>query len=252
MVLSSIVYLESLILFGSFNSAYYSDVNIAIPAGTITGMHDSYMALSDVPMLVGMQIDTFFGGLDTGWINMFIYLIVAVFLGTMMIGRTPELIGKKIEIVEIQIAGAVCIASTTVPKLCAAIASYVYMHHPGGNNALHWLSNQGPHGFTTMVYEYVSSVAGNGSNFGGLGNNTVFWNLSTALAMSCGKFIPITRSVVLAGLLQQKKWIPLSAGSLRVDKATFDMFLFIVIIILNSLTFLPIFILGSIAEHISF
>lgn len=236
--------------YGSFYSAFYSGVNMVVPAGTITGMHDSYMPLSGVFMLVGMQIDAFYGGLGTGWINMFIYLIVAVFIGTMMIGRTPELFGKKVSIREMQIAVGVSVAQVMAPMFFAAIACYVYIHYPGGNNTLNWLSNKGSHGFTTMFYEYVSSVAGNGSNFGGLGNNTVFWNISTALAMLCGRFIPIAGAIAIAGLLQQKKYIPSSKGSLPTNTSTFGLFLLLVIIILNALSFLPVFMLGPISEQL--
>lgn len=238
------------IRFGSFYSAYYSGVNMVVPAGTTTGVHDSYMPLSGIFMLVGMQIDAFYGGLGTGWINMFIYLIVAVFIGTMMIGRTPELFGKKISIREMQIATAVSVATVMIPMLFAAIACYVYIHYSGGNNELNWLSNKGSHGFTTMFYEYVSSVAGNGSNFGGLGNNTVFWNTSTALAMLFGRFIPITGAIAIAGLLQQKKYVPLSKGSLHADTTTFGLFLLLMIIIINALSFLPVFMLGPISEQL--
>jgi K+-transporting ATPase ATPase A chain len=236
--------------YGSFYSAYYSGVNMVVPAGTTIGVHDSYMPLSGVFMLIGMQIDAFYGGLGTGWINMFIYLIVAVFIGTMMIGRTPELFGKKINIREMQIAVGVSVAQVMVPMLLAAVACYVYIHYPGGNNKLNWLSNKGSHGFTTMFYEYVSSVAGNGSNFGGLGNNTVFWNTSTALAMLCGRFIPITGAMLIAGLLQQKKYIPSSKGSLPADTSTFGLFLLLVILVLNALSFLPVFMLGPISEQL--
>jgi K+-transporting ATPase ATPase A chain len=238
------------IRYGSFYSAFYSGVNMVVPAGTTTGVHDSYLPLSSIFMLVGMQIDAFYGGLGTGWINMFIYLIVAVFIATLMIGRTPELFGRKIGIREMQIAVAVSVALVLVPMLFAAIASYVYIHYPGGNGRLGWLSNTGPHGFTTMLYEYVSSVAGNGSDFAGLGNNTVFWNISTATAMLCGRFIPIVGAIVLAGLLQEKKYTPLSQGSLSADSATFGVFLFIMIIILNALSFLPVMMLGPITEHL--
>ncbi|HEX9511886.1 MAG TPA: potassium-transporting ATPase subunit KdpA [Puia sp.] len=236
------------IRFGSFYSAYYSGVNMVVPAGTTTGVHDSYMPLSGIFMLVGMQIDAFYGGLGTGWINMFIYLIVAVFIGTMMIGRTPEIFGRKISVPEMQIAVGISVAQVMVPMVLAAVASYVYIHYPGGNNELNWLSNKGSHGFTTMFYEYVSSVAGNGSNFGGLGNNTVFWNLTTALAMVCGRFIPIAGAILIAGLLQQKKYVPLSRGSLPTGTTTFGLFLLLVIIVLNALSFLPVFMLGPISE----
>jgi K+-transporting ATPase ATPase A chain len=236
--------------YGSFYSAFYSGANMVISAGTTTGVHDSYMPLSDIYMLVGMQIGAFYGGVGSGWMNMFIYLIVAVFIGTLMIGRTPELFGKKIGIREMQIAAAVSVATVLVPMLLAAVACYVYTRYPGGNDALGWLSNKGPHGFTTMLYEYVSSVAGNGSEFSGLGNNTVFWNTTTAVAMLCGRFIPITGALVLAGLLQQKKYIPVSQGSLSVNNATFAVFLFAVIIVLNALSFLPALMLGPITEHL--
>jgi K+-transporting ATPase ATPase A chain len=224
---------------------------MVVPAGTITGMHDSYMPLGSVFMLIGMQIDAFYGGLGTGWINMFIYLIIAVFVGTMMIGRTPEIFGKKISIPEMQIAAGVSIAQVMVPILLASLACYVYIYYPGGNNELNWMSNKGSHGFTTMFNEYVSSVAGNGSNFAGLGNNTAFWNISTALAMLSGRFVPITGGIIIAGILQNKKYMPMSRGSLPVDSKTFGIFLFFVIIILNVLTFLPPFMLGPIAESLS-
>jgi potassium-transporting ATPase potassium-binding subunit len=236
--------------YGSFYSAYYSGANMVISAGTTVGSHDSYMPLSDIYMLIGMQIGAFYGGVGTGWLNMFIYLIVAVFIGTLMIGRTPELFGKKIGIREMQIAAAVSVATVLVPMLLAAVACYVYTRYPGGNDVLGWLSNKGPHGFTTMLYEYVSSVAGNGSEFSGLGNNTVFWNTTTAVAMLCGRFIPITGALVLAALLQQKKYIPVSQGSLSVNNATFGVFLFVVIIVLNALSFLPALMLGPITEHL--
>jgi K+-transporting ATPase ATPase A chain len=236
--------------YGSFYSAYYSGANMVISAGTTTGSHDSYMPLSDISMLVGMQIGAFYGGVGSGWLNMFIYLIVAVFIGTLMIGRTPELFGKKIGIREMQIAAAVSVATVLVPMLLAAVACYVYTRYPGGNDALGWLSNKGSHGFTTMLYEYVSSVAGNGSEFSGLGNNTVFWNTTTTVAMLCGRFIPITGALVLAGLLQQKKYIPVSQGSLSVNNATFGVFLFVVIMVLNALSFLPALMLGPITEHL--
>lgn len=235
--------------FGAFYSAFYSGVNMAIPAGTTTGVHDSYMPLSGIPMLVGMQVDAFFGGLGTGWINMMIYLIVAVFIATLMIGRTPEIFGKKIETREMQLAVGISIAQVMVPVALAALASYVYLHYPGGNARLNWISNKGAHGFTTIFYEYVSSAAGNGSNFAGLGNNTVFWNMSTAVAMLCGRFVPITGAVVIAGLLQQKRFVPPSSGSLSLTSSTFGVFLFFVIIVLNALSFLPIFMLGPLSEH---
>lgn len=234
---------------GSFQSAFYCGENVVIPAGTITGMHDSFMPLSAITMLTAMNIDAFFGGLGTGWINMFIFLIIAVFIGTLMIGRTPELIGRKIGTAEMKLAVAVLVLQTLIPVALAAIASFVYVNHPGGNESLGWLSNIGPHGFTTMLYEYISSAAGNGSGFEGLGDNTPFWNLTTALAMLSGRFVPVIGALIIAGLLKEKKYTPLSTGSLRTDTTTFGVFLFAVIIILNALSMFITLILGPISEY---
>jgi K+-transporting ATPase ATPase A chain len=237
--------------FGSFYSAFYSGVNMVVPAGTLVAAHDSYLPLGSIGMLVGMHIDAFFGGLGSGWINMFLYLIIAVFIATLMIGRTPELFGRKIELREMQIACLVSVSQMLVPALFTALACFVYIHFPGGNPALQWLSNTGYHGFTTFLYEYVSSMAGNGSEFSGLGNNTVFWNLTTSVVMLCGRFLPIAGALVIAGGLRQKKPAPFSSGTLPADSTTFGAFLFIVIILLNALSFLPAFMLGPLAEHLS-
>lgn len=238
--------------FGSFFTAYYAGINVVIPAGTIAGMHDSFMPLSGITMLLAMQVDAFFGGLGTGWINMFILLIVAVFFGTLMIGRTPELFHKKIGILEIQIAIGITVLQTLVPMGLTAIACFVYVNYPGGSAALGWLNNTGPHGFTTMLYEYVSSAAGNGSGFEGLGDNTVFWNTTTAFAMLCGRFVPLAGAVIIAGLLKEKKFIHQSTSTLKTDSWPFGIFLFFIIIILNALSSLPSLMLGPVSEHFKF
>jgi K+-transporting ATPase ATPase A chain len=237
--------------FGSYYSAFYSGVNMVVPAGTLVSAHDSYMPLGAVAMLAGMHIDAFYGGLGTGWINMFLYLIIAVFVATLMIGRTPELFGRKIELREMQVASLVSVGQMLFPAMFTAIACFVYIHFPGGNEALQWLTNKGYHGFSTFLYEFVSSMAGNGSEFSGLGNNTVFWNLSTSVVMLCGRFLPIAGALVIAGGLREKKPAPCSSGSLSVNSMTFGAFLFIVIIFLNALSFLPAFMLGPVAEHLS-
>jgi K+-transporting ATPase ATPase A chain len=235
--------------FGGFYSGIYSAINMVIPAGTITGMHDSYMPLSAIGMLVGMQVDSFFGGLGTGWINMFIYLIIAVFIATLMIGRTPELLGRKISIQEVQVAVIVSILSSGVPIILTAIACFTYLHYPGGNNALGWLSNKGPHGFTTMFYEYVSSMAGNGSEFSGLGNNTPYWNLTTCVPMLLGRYTPIIGAFIIIGSYRTKLYVEPSSGTLRSDSTTFGLFLFSVILILSVLSMFIILMLGPISEY---
>jgi len=237
--------------FGVNYSAFYCAENVAIPAGTVASVHDSYMPLSAMTMLIGMQVDAFFGGLGTGWINMFMYLVIAVFIGTLMIGRSPELFGKKISTKEMQVAVMVNVLQIFVPVALAAIACFIYVNKSGGGDTLGWLSNKGPHGFTTMLYEYITSVAGNGSNFAGLGNNTLFWNLTTAVAMLSGRFVPIAGAFMIIGLMKQKKFIPASLGTLQTDSATFGVFLFAIIIILSVLSLFVIFMAGPIAEHFS-
>lgn len=236
------------IRFGSFYSAFYAGENVVIPAGTVVSMHDSFMPLSGVTMLIGMQIDAFFGGVGTGWINMFLYLIIATFIGTLMIGRTPEFFNKKIGIREMQIVVGMYILQIAVPYGLTAIATFVYVNYPGGNTALGWLSNTGPHGFTTILYEYISSVAGNGSGFEGLGDNTLFWNTTTAFAMICGRFIPIIGVLCIAGRLRDQKYIPDSTGSLKNDSGTFGVLLFFMILIISALSALPVLMLGPIGE----
>jgi K+-transporting ATPase ATPase A chain len=237
--------------FGTLLSAAYSGENMVIPAGTITGMHDSYMPLSGIFMLVGMQIDAFFGGVGSGFINFLVYLVTALFIATLMIGRTPEILGKKISIREMQIAVAVNFIQVAIPLILAALACFVFMNYPGGNNSLGWLSNHGPHGFTTFLYEYVSGGAGNGSNFGSLGNNTPFWNLTTSLAMLTGRFVPIVGMMMLVGMLQKKQYIEPSAGTLKTNTVTFGVYLFIIILLLNALCELPAYMLGPIADHLT-
>jgi len=235
--------------FGSYYTGFYTGENAVVPAGTITAMLDSYQPLSAIPMLIGMQVDGFFGGLGTGLINIFYYLIVAVFLGCQMIGRTPILLGRKIGLVEMQLATGVAVLQLMVPIVLTAIACFVMNATPGANNTLGWLGNSGPHGFTTIFYEYVSATAGNGSGFEALGDNTVYWNLTTSLAMLTGRFVPIVGVLVIAYLLSKRKYVESSAGVLKTETATFGLFLFMVIILLNALSTLPVFALGPLQEY---
>jgi K+-transporting ATPase ATPase A chain len=235
--------------YGGFYSGFYSALNMIVPAGTITGMHDSYMPQSGIGMLIGMQVDAFFGGLGTGWINMFIYLIIAVFIASLMIGRTPELLGRKISLKEIQIAVTISIISFSVPLILTAIACFIYMNYSAGGNTLGWLSNKGAHGFTTMFYEYVSSMAGNGSEFSGLGNNTPYWNLTTCIPMLLGRFIPIIGAFIIIGSYRTKLYVEPSFGTLKTESYTFGIFLFSVIVILSVLSMFIVFIMGPIIEN---
>jgi K+-transporting ATPase ATPase A chain len=235
--------------FGSFYSAYYAAENAAVPAGTNVSVPDSFMPLSGAAMIAAMNIDAFFGGVGTGWINMFLFLVISVFIATLMIGRTPEIFAKKIEIRETQLAAGVVVLQTFIPLTFTAIACFIYHNYNGNNDSLAWLSNKGQHGFTTMLYEYFSSAAGNGSEFSGLNSNTAYWNLTTSIVMLCGRFAPITGALAIAGLLRKKQWIAPSPGSLSADSNTFGLFLFAVIIAINGLSLMVVLILGPIAEY---
>lgn len=242
--------------FGTLASAFWCGVNVVIPAGALTSMHDSYTSLSGLFMLLGMQIDAFFGGVGTGFMYLFLYIIIAIFIGSLMIGRTPELLGKKVGQTEIQLAVGVIVAQPLLYLGLTAVAVLIVSQAPDGGAALGWLSNRtagpnGYHGFTTMLYEYVSSVAGNGSGFEGLGDNTPFWNLTTALAMLLGRFIPIVGTLLIGAQLYQKAYVPSSFGTLPTESYTFGALLFIVIVIVGALCFFPALAIGPIAEYLT-
>ena len=233
--------------FGTQASAFWCGVNVVIPAGTLTSMHDSYTPLSGVFMLLGMQVDAFYGGVGTGFLYMFLYIIIAIFIGSLMIGRTPELLGKKVGIPEIQIAAFVIVMMPLLYLGATGIAVTIQNANPD----IGWLSNLSFHGFTTMLYEFVSSAAGNGSGFEGLGDNTPYWNLSTAVVMVGGRFIPIIGPLAIAGILFEKNYILPTSGVLPTESWTFGLLLTAVIIIIGALCFFPALAIGPIAEYLT-
>ncbi|MFD2938289.1 potassium-transporting ATPase subunit KdpA [Spirosoma flavum] len=238
--------------FGTLASAFWCGVNVVIPAGTLTSMHDSYTPLSGVFMLLGMQVDAFYGGVGTGFLYMFLYIILAIFIGSLMIGRTPELLGKKVSLPEIQIASFVIVSMPLLYIGATGLAVAI----KNANPAIGWLSNgndqpPGSHGFTTILYEYVSSAAGNGSGFEGLGDNTPFWNLSTAFVMLFGRFIPIIGPLAIGGILYAKQYIPPTSGVLPTESWTFGLLLTAVILIIGALCLFPALAIGPIAEYLT-
>lgn len=237
--------------FGTAASAFWCGVNIVIPAGTLTSMHDSYTPLSGLFMQLGMQVDAFYGGVGTGFLYMFLYIIIAIFIGSLMIGRTPELLGKKVGIPEIQVAAFVIVMLPLLYLGATGLAVAVWNNTDNPAETLGWLSNGSYHGFTTMLYEYVSSAAGNGSGFEGLGDNTPFWNLSTAVVMLLGRFIPLLGPLIIGGLLLAKHYVPPTTGVLPVESSTFAVLLTAVILIIGALCFFPALAIGPIAEYLT-
>jgi K+-transporting ATPase ATPase A chain len=232
--------------FGPAASAYWSTVTTIISTGSVNSMHDSSMPLSGLYQLLGMMINAFYGGCGVGLLNYFIYLIIAVFISGLMVGRTPEFLGHKVEAREVKIAAMITLLSPFLILVGTAISSYVFTDAVQPKN---WLNNPGFHGFSEMLYEVTSSNANNGSGFEGLGDNNVFWNLLTGVIIFLGRFLPIIGPIAIAGLLGAKKFIPESAGTLKIDTKTFALMTFAVIMVLNALSYFPALALGPIAEY---
>lgn len=237
---------------GAAATALWSVTTTVTSNGSVNGMHDSLTPLSGMVAMLNMQINTWFGGVGVGFLNYYTFLIIAVFISGLMVGRTPEFLGKKIEAREMKIATIVALAHPFVILFFTALSSYIYAHHPGIVEAEGgWLNNPGYHGFSEMLYEYTSSSANNGSGFEGLGDNTWFWNFTCGLALIISRYLPIIGQVAIAGLLAQKKFIPESAGTLKTDTGTFAVMTFCVIVIVAALSFFPALSLGPIAEYFS-
>lgn len=230
---------------GAAASGFWSIVTTVISTGSINSMHDSSMPLSGMNELLAMMINSFYGGVGAGILNFFIFIILVVFISGLMVGRTPEFMGKKIEAREMKIAMIIALAHPFLILAGTAIAAALPQYTAAT------LANPGFHGFSEMLYEYTSSAANNGSGFEGLGDNTPFWNISTGIVLLLGRFLPIIGPVAIAGLLAEKKFIPESAGTLKTDTATFGLVVFVVIAIIAALAFFPALTLGPIAEYFS-
>ncbi|MDN3549929.1 potassium-transporting ATPase subunit KdpA [Mucilaginibacter aquaedulcis] len=240
--------------FGPASSAYWSIITTVISTGSINSMHDSAMPVSGIMMMLGMMVNCFYGGCGVGILNFYIFIIIAVFISGLMVGRTPEFFGRKIEAREMKIASLIALLHPFIILVGLAISSYVLVHMPNADWAVKpsaWLNNPGSHGFSEMLYEYTSSAANNGSGFEGLGDGNIFWNFTTGIVMILGRFLPIIGPLAIAGLLANKKYIPESAGTLKSDTSTFGVMIFAVIVIIAALSFFPSLALGPIAEHFS-
>ena len=230
---------------GAAASGFWSIVTTVISTGSVNSMHDSSMPLSGMNEMLAMMINAFYGGVGAGILNFFVFIILAVFIGGLMVGRTPEFMGKKIEAREMKLAMIVALFHPFLILVGTALAAA----SPELTAAT--LANPGFHGFSEMLYEYTSAAANNGSGFEGLGDNTPWWNISTGIVLLLGRFIPIIGPVAIAGLLASKKYIPESAGTLKTDTSTFGLLVFTVIAIIAALAFFPALTLGPIAEYFS-
>ena len=240
--------------FGPAASAYWGITTTVTSNGSVNAMHDSMMPVSGMAQMFDMMINAFYGGVGVGYLNFYIFIIIAVFISGLMVGRTPEFFGRKIEAREMKIASLIALLHPFLILVSTSIASYLLVNHPGINWAEKpsaWLNNPSFHGFSEMLYQFTSSSANNGSGYEGLADNSIFWNVSAGFVMFIGRFLPIIGPVAIAGILANKKFIPQSAGTLKTDTATFGIMIFAVIVIVAALSFFPALTLGPIAEHFS-
>jgi K+-transporting ATPase ATPase A chain len=240
--------------FGPAASAFWGICTTVTSNGSVNAMHDSMMPVSGLCQMFDMMINAFYGGVGVGYLNFYIFIIIAVFISGLMVGRTPEFMGRKIEAREMKIASLIALLHPFLILVGTAMAAYVLVHFPNidwGTKPSAWLNNPGFHGFSEMLYQYASSSANNGSGYAGLTANNIFWNISTGIVIFIGRFLPIIGPVAIAGILANKKAVPESAGTLKTDTGTFGIMIFAVIFIIAALSFFPSLALGPIAEHFS-
>jgi K+-transporting ATPase ATPase A chain len=240
--------------FGVADSALFATVTTDASCGAVNSMHDSYTPLGGLVPLFNMQTDeVIFGGVGAGLYSMLIYAIVAVFIGGLMVGRTPEYVGKKIEAKEVKMAILAILATSAVILGFTALSSVVkfpangYWNAPGAAAAN--TNNHAAHGFSEVLYAYSSGAGNNGSAFAGLNANTPWYNLTMALDMLVGRFLFIIPVLAIAGSLARKKVIPTTSGTLPTTGGLFVALLIGTVIIVGALTYFPALSLGPIAEH---
>jgi K+-transporting ATPase ATPase A chain len=231
--------------FGIANSALFTTITTDASCGAVNNMHDSLTPLAGmVPMVNIMLGEIIFGGVGSGLYGMLLFVIVAMFVAGLMVGRTPEYLGKKLEAKEVKMA---MLGILILPMCMLGFTAVAVVINLGTSS----LSNAGPHGFSEALYAYVSATGNNGSAFAGLSANTPFWNSTLGLAMFIGRFLMIVPMLAIAGSLAAKKIVPISAGTFPTNGGLFVGLVVGVILITGGLTFLPSLALGPIVEHLS-
>lgn len=230
--------------FGIAQSAMFTTTTTSFTTGTVNNMHDTLTPLGGMIPLLHMMLNVVFGGKGVGLMNMIMYAILAVFICGLMIGRTPEYLGKKIEGREMKLT-ALCIIIH--PFLILAFSALAVATTAGREG----ITNPNFHGLSQVLYEYASAAANNGSGFEGLADNTYFWNITTGLAMFFGRYLSIVIQLAIAGSLMKKKFVSDSVGTLHTDTFSFAIILVFIVYIFAALTFFPALALGPIAEHLT-
>ncbi|WHY76878.1 potassium-transporting ATPase subunit KdpA [Neobacillus sp. WH10] len=230
--------------FGLAQSALFTTVTTAATTGSVNNMHDTLTPLGGLVPLGQMMLNCVFGGDGVGSINILMYAILAVFLAGLMVGRTPEFLGRKIEAKEMKLIAITILIHPLIILVPSAIALATNM----GTAAI---SNPGFHGLSQVVYEFTSSAANNGSGFEGLGDNTLFWNISTGIVMLFGRYFSMIAMIAVAGSMLAKKPVPETLGTFKTDNSTFMVVLLATVLIVGALTFFPVLALGPVAEWLT-
>lgn len=228
--------------FGIAQSALFTTVTTSFTTGTVNNMHDTLTPLGGMVPLMHMMLNCVFGGKGVGLMNMILYAILAVFICGLMVGRTPEYLGKKVEGREMKLTALAIIIHPLLILAFSALAVATAAGRAG-------VTNPGFHGLSQVLYEYASAAANNGSGFEGLADNTYFWNITTGIVMFLGRYLPIVIQLAIAGSLMKKNYVNESAGTLRTSNVSFAVILVFVVYIFAALTFFPALALGPIAEH---
>lgn len=231
--------------FGIVLSALFAVITTAASCGAVNAMHDSFTALGGMIPLINMQLgEVVVGGVGAGFYGMLMFILIAVFVAGLMVGRTPEYLGKKIEAKEVKMAMLAILCLPLAMLIFTAIAVVL-------PSAVASIANGGPHGFSEILYAYTSAAANNGSAFGGLSGNTPWYNITLGIGMLMGRFLVIIPALAIAGALAAKKTVPASAGTFPTDGPLFVGLLVGVIVIVGGLTFFPALAVGPVVEHLA-
>jgi K+-transporting ATPase ATPase A chain len=229
--------------FGPVSSATWAAVTTATSNGSVNSMHDSLNPIAGMVALSNLMLNVVFSGVGAGFENMLMYVIVAVFLAGLMVGRTPEYLGKKVEAKEVKLA----MLSILIHPLVICCGAGLFAAMAWGKATV---ANPGPHGFSEILYEFSSAAANNGSGFEGLADNNPPWNIATGIVLLVGRFPPLILPLAVAGFLSTKKRVPQTTGTLRTDNLTFFGMLLGTVLLVGALSFMPALVLGPVADHL--
>jgi K+-transporting ATPase ATPase A chain len=230
--------------FGPVYSATWAAMTTGTSNGSVNSMHDSLNPLAGMIAMVNLMLNVVFSGVGAGFENLLMYVIVAVFLAGLMVGRTPEYLGKKVEAKEVKLS----MMAILIHPLVICCGAGLLAASAWGKGTV---ANPGPHGFSDILYEFSSAAANNGSGFEGLADNNPAWNVATGIVLLIGRFPPLILPLAVAGFLAQKKSVPQTAGSLRTDDLTFFGMLVGTVLLVGALSFMPAVVLGPVADHLT-